>query len=79
MFNPATLLLIAQAISAAVAAAPSVIEVIDKAKAFIESLFSAGLIDKATQDALFAHVDEVCNAALNGTLPPEFTVEPDPQ
>ena len=75
----AELLLIVQGIEAAIAAAPEIVDLIEKAKAFITSLSDAGLITKATQDALHAHVDARCAAAIAGTVPPEFTVEPDPQ
>lgn len=67
------------AIQLAIAAAPQVVDIVEKAKAFITSLFNAGLISKATQDAIHAHVDAYQAAALAGTPPPEFTVEADPQ
>ena len=77
--NPATILLVVQGIQAAVAAAPQVAEIVTKAKDFIASLFGAGLITKAQQDAMAAHVDAVCEAALNGQEPPQWLVEPDPE
>jgi hypothetical protein len=77
--NTETIQLIIQGIEAAISAAPQFEEVVTKAKEFISSLTSAGLITKAVQDALHARVDIVCAAALAGDVPPEFTVEPDPQ
>lgn len=78
MLNPATIALIIQGIQAAIAAAPQVEALALKAKEFISELFGAGLITKETQDALHAHVDAVCAAALAGTPPPAWTVEADP-
>jgi len=68
---------IVSAIQLAVAAAPAVEDVIGKTKAWISSLFGAGVIDAATQNALHAHVDAIAAAALAGNEPPEFKVEPD--
>jgi hypothetical protein len=70
--------LIIQGVQLAIAAAPQVEAIAKSAKDFFSSLFSAGLISKATQDALHAHVDACQAAALSGTVPPEFTVEADP-
>jgi hypothetical protein len=76
--NPAQIALIVQAIQAAIAAAPRVVSVIQSAKDFIGSLFSAGLIGKDVQDRIHNHVDAICNAAIAGTELPEWTVEADP-
>ena len=76
--NSATLLLIIQAVQAAIAAAPQVADVAVKAKDFIASLFGAGLITKEQQDRIHAHVDAICAAALAGQELPEWTVEADP-
>jgi hypothetical protein len=76
--NPATILLIIQGVQAAIAAAPQVVEVAQKGKDFITSLFTAGLISKDQQDKIHAHVDAVCAAALAGQELPEWTVEADP-
>lgn len=73
-----TILLIVQGIQAAVSAAPQVVAIAKSAKDFVTSLFSAGLISKEVQDAIHAHVDAICDAAIAGDTPPEFTVEPDP-
>ncbi len=75
MFTPEVIALIAKGIQAIIAAAPTIKAVAIKAKEFISNLFSKGLIDAATQDKLHAHVDAVCQAALEGNLPPEFDVE----
>jgi hypothetical protein len=74
----AALAAVVAGIQAAVSAAPMVEDVIVKAKAFITSLFTAGLISAATQDSLHAYVDAVVTAAINGTVAPEYQVQPDP-
>lgn len=76
--NPALLLTLVQAIHAAIAAAPQVVEVAEKAKDFIASLFRAELISKDQQDRIHAHVDAVAASLASGATPPEFTVEADP-
>lgn len=78
MLNPATILLIVQGIQAAIQAAPMVVGIVNSAKAYIASLFEAGLISKAQQDAIHAHVDAIAASAASGQTPPEFTVEADP-
>ena len=72
----AELLLIVQGIEAAIAAAPEIVDLIEKAKAFITSLSDAGLITKATQDALHAHVDARCAAAAGDLFSGGFCGEP---
>lgn len=64
---------------AAIAAAPKVAALVVKAKEYIQALFDAGLISKEQQDKLHAHMDAVQAAALSGTPPPHWTVEPDPE
>ncbi len=76
--DPATILLIVQAIRMAIEAAPQVVEIAIKGKEFIASLFQGGLISQAQQDAIHAHVDAICKAALAGEELPEWTVEADP-
>ncbi|HVX56977.1 MAG TPA: hypothetical protein VHA37_04545 [Candidatus Saccharimonadales bacterium] len=78
MLNPATILLLVQGIQAAIAAEPQVAALAVEAKNFIAGLFYKGLISKATQDAIHAHVDAICAAAQAGQEGPEFTIEPDP-
>lgn len=73
-----TAVLIAQIVSyvqLAVKAAPQAKELYDEAKALFTSLFSAGLITKAQQDAAMSWADAHQAAVLAGEVPPEFTVE----
>jgi hypothetical protein len=63
----------------AISAAPTVEDIAVKAKAFVTSLFKAGVITKDQQDSVHAHVDAYAAALLAGTPPPEYLVEPDPQ
>lgn len=72
------LALLVQAITAALAAAPRVIEVATKAKEFVTGLFTAKAITKAEQDAVHAHVDSICGLAEVGALPGHWKVEADP-
>jgi hypothetical protein len=74
-----TILLIVQGFQAAIAAAPQAIELVKQAKEFFTTLFSKGLITKETQDRVHARMDEWVACLTSGTVPPEFTVEPDPQ
>jgi len=74
-----TLGLILQGIKAAIAAAPGVVEVVVRAKEFIASLFSAGVISKEQQDRVHGHVDEICRAAIRGEEFPRWVVEADPE
>ena len=76
--KPSTLALIMQGLQAAITAAPAVTELVTKAKDFISTLFSKGLISKAQQDALHAHVDSVAAMAKEGIIPPHWQVEADP-
>lgn len=76
--TPSDLALIIQGIQAALVAAPAVIAIAERGKDFIRSLFDAGLITIDQQNAVFAHVDAICDAALNSEELPHWTVEPDP-
>lgn len=76
--TPAALLLVIQGIEAAIAAAPQVIDVAEKGKALIDSLFTAGAITVDQQTATKSHVDAVQSAVQAGTVPPAWTVEADP-
>ncbi len=78
MLNPATILLIVQAIQAAIKAAPMVEEIVVKAKDWVTSLFSAGLISIETQHAIHSHIDALTASVNSGQVPPEFQVEADP-
>lgn len=75
--TPADLLLVIQGIEAAIAAAPQVIDVVEKGKALITSLFEAGAITIDQQNATHAHVDAVQAAVLAGYVPPSWQVESD--
>jgi hypothetical protein len=76
--GPADLLALVSIIQSAIAAAPQLVSLVTSAKAFIAELFGAGVITKAQQDQLHAHVDAICSAVLTGKEPPEFQVEADP-
>jgi hypothetical protein len=71
--------LIVQGIEAAVSAAPTVMAVAQKAKDFISALATAGLISKAQQDAIHAHVDVVQQMAQAGIIPSHWQVQADPK
>jgi predicted RNA-binding protein associated with RNAse of E/G family len=72
------ILFIIQLIQAGIAIAPDVQRFILESKEFISALFGSGLITKAQQDRVHAHVDLLAAAVSGGQIPPEFTVEPDP-
>lgn len=75
---PAILLLV-QGIQAAINAAPQIEKAVTAAKDFVVGLFGSGAITKAQQDLIHAQVDAVALAVQSGHIPPEFTIEPDPQ
>lgn len=62
----------------AIQAAPQAVDILKKAKAFITSLFSAGLITKEEQQRAHDHLDALQAAALAGEVPPHWQVDPDP-
>lgn len=76
---PAGVALSIQGILAALSAAPQAIALFNQAKQWFTELFKAGLITAEQQNFLNAHVDSILALfrAL-GTIPPEFTVQPDP-
>lgn len=74
----ALLPLILQGIQAAISAAPSVIAIVQSAKDFISSLFGAGLITKAQQDALHQAIDAHAALVAQGIIPDWWKVEADP-
>lgn len=76
--NPALIGQIANWISIAIGAAPKVEQAVRDAIVFIDGLFGAGVIDKATQDKLMAHIDASLLSFIKNTPPPAWTVEPDP-
>ena len=65
-------------IEAALAGAPKAIELISQLKSFVSALFTAGLINKAEQDAIHAYVDARAAMAAAGITPDHWKVEPDP-
>lgn len=74
----ALLPLILEGIQAAISAAPGVVDVVEKGKALITSLFTAKLISKEVQDALHAHIDAHAALVAAGIVPPHWQVDPDP-
>lgn len=70
--------LIIQAILAGLAAAPQVIEAAAHARALITAMFTAKMITKEMQDALFKRV-EADLALFAAGVPVHWTVEPDPE
>jgi hypothetical protein len=65
-------------IQAAISLAPGVVAVVEKGKALITSLFTAGVISIEIQNAAHAHVDAIAAAVASGEVPPQFKVEADP-
>lgn len=76
--SPAAFLVVMEGIQAAIAAAPQVIDVAEKGKALVSSLFSAGVISVDTQNNAHSHIDAIQAAVQAGTVPPSWQVEPDP-
>ena len=75
---PALIVAILPWIQSFIAAAPDVAKAVVDVKNLIAALFAGKMIDAATQNLLYAHVDGIAAAFLAGTPPPEWTVEPDP-
>lgn len=73
--DPSLILPIVQAI---IAAAPTIIEGVEKAKTFVTALFTSGLISADQQNALHMHVDSLGALAATGVIPAAFRVRPDP-
>lgn len=76
---PAIFLQILSFISLATQAAKDAGPIYTEAKALIASWFAGGLITKAQQDAAFAWAEQHQADVLDGKIPVEFTVEPDPE
>ncbi len=74
--TPAEIETLISLVSVLIQKAPAII---DDVKQFINTLFSKGLIDSATQAALNTWVQARCDAALKGEVGPEWTVEADPK
>jgi len=70
--------LILAGIQAAIAAAPAVLDIVNKGKALITSLFSAKAITKEQQDAMHLQLDAYAAMMAAGIVPPAWRVEPDP-
>lgn len=70
--------IIISGIQAAIGAAPGVVDIVEKGKALISSLFTAKVITKEQQDALHAHIDSLSALAVAGIVPLAWTVEKDP-
>jgi len=75
---PPLIPLIIAGIEAALQAAPQIADVVDKAKALISSLFTAGVITAEQQNTLHAHIDQHAADLAAGNVPTPWTVEPDP-
>lgn len=78
MLSTATINLIVQGVQALIAEAPQIEAAVKSAKDYIASLFAAGLISVDQQNRIHQHIDSIVAAFNAGTIPPEFTVEPDP-
>jgi hypothetical protein len=77
--NSAIIFAILEGIKAAITAAPLAIEVVEKAKALISSLFTAKVITAEQQNALHLEVDAYAAMVAAGIVPLAWQVEPDPQ
>lgn len=76
---PPAVILAIQGAQALLTEFPQIEGLAEDVKTFFSGLVSKGVIPAEQQNAVFSHVDAVCAAVLAGNLPPEFTVEPDPQ
>lgn len=75
---PPVVFIALNAIQAAITAFPQVKAIVLKGKEFITSLFTAGAITKAQQDALHQHIDDISEAIQRGEIPEGWDVEADP-
>jgi hypothetical protein len=75
-----TALAIVQLAQAALSAASSkeFAEIIGSLKGLLGTLFRAGLVTKAEQDATAAYLDSVQDLVTAGVVPPHWQVQPDP-
>lgn len=76
---PPLVFLILNGLTAAIQAAPQVVEIVEKGKALFGALVSADIITKEQQDHLHKRVDLITEAAKRGEKPPAWDVEPDPE
>ena len=74
----AALPVLLQGLLAMIGAAPQIVDLVNKAKDLIAALFSAKLITKEQQDALFLSIDAHCALVNSGFIGIEFKVEKDP-
>jgi len=58
--------------------APDVAKFVKDAKAFVDSIFAAGLISQEQQEKVKAFADACQTAALANQPPPHWAVEDDP-
>lgn len=65
-------------VEAILAASPTIVEGVGKAKNAIQALFEADLITAAQQDALNALVDARAQLARAGVVPEHWKVQADP-
>jgi hypothetical protein len=76
---PAWIPILISIIQSAVKYAPDAKKIVEAAKELFAGLFGSKVIDAVTQNALCAHVEEFLDAFENGTPPPAWQVEPDPE
>ena len=76
---PPLVLTIVALIQAAITLGPDIAKLYDQAKALFNMLFAGGLITVQQQKTLMDWADAHMTAVLAGEVPPELTVEPDPQ
>lgn len=62
-------------IQLAIASAPGVVKIVEDGKKLIDGLFADGAITADVQNEQKAWADAHMAASLNGTTPPEFTVQ----
>jgi hypothetical protein len=67
-----------QLIQAVVASAPKSLEAIKACRDFLAAMFKAGLVDRATQDALMLWMDGREALLSIGIIPDGWEVRPDP-
>jgi hypothetical protein len=76
---PSWILTAVSLVEMAVKAAPDAITIVNQARAFFGSLFSAGQISVEQQTAVSARLEAITQAVLRGEVPPAWQVEPDPE
>lgn len=76
---PALVISIVSLIQMASSAAPAASKLYKEAKALFTMLFKGGLITVEQQQSLMSWADAHQAAVLAGEVPPEFTIDPDPE